>query len=162
MQKEPMTEYGYSKLTNELKNLKEFERPAVTKEIEIAREYGDLKENAEYHAAKERQVFIESRINELSDVLARAQVINPSSIAHERVSFGSTIKLIDMDSEEEFEYSIVGASESNPDIGLISYNSPLAKALIGKEEGDEIIAKLPAGDKSYEIIKIYYKEIKFL
>lgn len=161
MEKEPMTSFGYEKLTGELKHLKDVERPNIVKEIDIARGHGDLKENAEYHAAKEKQVFIEARIAELSDQVSRAQVVDPSQLPHKRVSFGSTVKLEDMDTEEALEYTIVGATESKPEKGLISFHSPLAKQLIGKEEGDEVKAQLPGGERDFEVIEIYYKEIIF-
>lgn len=161
MNKEPMTNFGYEKLCKELKQLKEIDRVEIVKEIDIARSHGDLKENAEYHAAKEKQVFIENRINELSELLTKAQVIDPKELKHEKVSFGSTIKVADIDSEEEFEYTIVGGIESNPNKGLISFGSPLARELLGKEEGDEIKISLPSGTKEYEVLGVYYKEIKF-
>jgi transcription elongation factor GreA len=158
--KEPMTEYGYKKLESEFNALKE-ERPKVVEEIERAKEHGDLKENAEYHAAKERLAFIDARLTELADLMARAQVIDPSTLKHERVGFGSTVKLLDVEEDEEIEYTIVGSTESNPEHGLISYNTPLAKALIGKEEGDEVIVKLPKGEIEFEVLKVYYKPIEF-
>lgn len=161
MQKEPMTIYGYEKLQRELKELKEVERPQIVKEIDIARGHGDLKENAEYHAAKERQLFIEARINELSEILSRTQVVDPATITHEKISFGSTFKVMDLDTEFVYEYTIVGAPESNPDRGFISFYSPLARQLIGKVPGDEINAKLPNGEIDYEVLEVYYKEISF-
>lgn len=161
MQKEPLTEYGYNKLVKEFKDLKDVQRPQIVQEIDIARSYGDLKENAEYHAAKEKQAFIDARIAELSDMLSRAQVIDPSKLEHKKISFGSTILLCDMDTDEEVEYTIVGGVESNPDRGLISYNSPLAKQLISKQEGDEVTVKLPLCTKEFEILKVFYKEVNY-
>jgi transcription elongation factor GreA len=159
--KEPLTEYGYNKLTAELKDLQEVQRPQIIKEVDIARSHGDLKENAEYHAAKDKQAFIDARIAEISDMITRVQIIDPSTLPHKRVSFGSTIDLINMDTDEKTTYTIVGGIESNPDKGLISFNSPLAKELLGKEEDDEVSANLPGGVIDYEIEKIYYKEINF-
>jgi transcription elongation factor GreA len=159
--KEPLTEYGYNKLTAELKDLQEVQRPQIIKEVDIARSHGDLKENAEYHAAKDKQAFIDARIAEISDMITRVQIIDPATLPHKRVSFGSTIDLINMDTDEKTTYTIVGGIESNPDKGLISFNSPLAKELLGKEEEDEVSANLPGGVIDYEIEKIYYKEINF-
>lgn len=158
---EPISQYGYDKLTQELKQLKEVERPHIVREIDIAREHGDLKENAEYHAAKERQLFIDARIKDLSQMLANAQVINPSILPHDKVSFGSTIEIIDLDTEKRHIYTIVGSIESDTSKGRISYGSPIAKALIGKQEGDEISVALPRGECEFEIAKIYYKPIDF-
>lgn len=161
MQKEPMTEYGYEKLCEELKNLKEVERPHIVKEIDIARSHGDLKENAEYHAAREKQAFIEARIVDLGKILANVQIINPASYEHKIASFGSTIKLIDLDTQKEFKYTIVGSYESNPEKGYISFHSPIAKAVLGKSKGDEVSIKLPKGESDFEIIDIAYEEIVF-
>lgn len=161
MNKEPMSQYGYEKLCIELKNLKEVERPNIVKEIDIARGHGDLKENAEYHAAKEKQLFIEARINDLSQILSNSQVIDPSTLAHDKVSFGSTVKILNLDNDKEFTYSIVGSIESDPSIGLISFGSPIAKSLIGKTAGDEVIIRLPNGENSFEILEVFYQDIKF-
>ena len=162
MQKiEPMTMYGYEKLQAEVKDLKEVKRPQVVKDIEEALEHGDLKENAEYHAAKEMQKNIDNRLAELAGVLGNSQIVDPSELEHARISFGSTIVMTDMDTDEELTYTIVGGSESNPDIGLISFGSPLAKQLLGKEEGDEVKVTLPGGVKEYEIDEVKYQEIVF-
>jgi transcription elongation factor GreA len=160
MDKEPITEEGYNKLTSEFKRLKEVEKPKILIAVDTARQLGDLKENAEYHAAREEQKTCEAKIAELSDYITKIQVIDVASLPHKKVSFGSTVTLLDLDDEREVTYAIVGGYESNPDIGYISYHSPLAKQLLGKEEGDEFIAKLPGGSKEYEIIEVGYKEIK--
>jgi len=158
---EPMTLHGYEKLQAEVKELKEVKRPAVVKAIEEALEHGDLKENAEYHAAKEQQKNIDNRLAELQEILGNAQIVDPSELAHDKVSFGSTVVMTDLDTDEEVTYTIVGGAESNPDIGLISFNSPLAKQLLGKEEGDEVKVRLPGGEKEFEIEEVKYVEIKF-
>ncbi len=158
---EPMTMYGYEKLQAEVKDLKEVKRPQCVKDIESALEHGDLKENAEYHAAKEMQKNIDNRLAELSTILGNSQIVDPSELEHARISFGSTVVMTDMDTDEELTYTIVGGSESNPDIGLISFGSPLAKQLLGKEEGDEVKVKLPNGVKEYEIDEVKYQEIVF-
>ncbi len=160
-QKEPMTEYGYKRLSSELNNLKTVERPAVVVAIEEALEHGDLKENAEYHAAKEKQRMIDSRLHELTDIISIAQIVDPSQLQHSRISFGSTVVLLDVDSDIEVTYTIVGGIESNPDQGLISFNSPLSKQLLGKEEGDELKARLPGGVKEFEVLEVKYMEIIF-
>jgi transcription elongation factor GreA len=149
----------YVKLSEELEQLKTTERGVIAAIIDEARAQGDLKENAEYHAAKDEQGLMEARIAELTDVVGRAQVIDPSTLAHERISFGSTVELIDQESEEEVCYTIVGGQESNPSKGLISINSPMAKVLLGKEEGDEVTISLPAGKKNYDIEEVSYIEI---
>ena len=158
---EPMTLFGYEKLQAEVKDLKEVKRPQVVKDIEEALEHGDLKENAEYHAAKEMQKNIDNRLGELQEILGNSQIVDPSELAHAKISFGSTVSLTDMDTEEEVTYTIVGGCESNPDIGLISFNSPLAKQLLGKEEGDEVKMRLPGGTKEFEIDEVKYQEIVF-
>lgn len=156
-----MTEYGYKKLTHELNDLKKKQRPETVIELDIARSHGDLKENAEYHAAKERLAFIDGRIGELSDLLSRSQVIDPSSYDHDKVRFGSTVMLENLESNEEITYTIVGSTESNAYKGLISYHSPLAKQLMGKGEGDEVSVTLPGGKQEYEILEVAYREIDF-
>jgi len=147
------------KLSEELEQLKSEERGKIAKIIDEARELGDLKENAEYHAAKDRQGLMEARIAELTDIVGRAQVVDPSTLAHERVSFGSTVLLIDQNTDDEISYTIVGGQESNPAKGLISIQSPMARALIGKEEGDEVELLLPTGKKRYDIEEVSYEEI---
>jgi len=156
-----MTKYGYQKLSDEMNHLKTVERPEIVKAIEEARELGDLKENAEYHAAKERQSQIDARMHELSDMIANARIVDPGELEHARVSFGSTVVLCDLDTDEEISYVIVGGCESNPEMGLISFNSPLAKQLLGREEGDEVKAKLPGGERKFEILEVKYQEIVF-
>ena len=155
-----MLESTFRKLSTELEQLKNEERAKIAKVIDAARELGDLKENAEYHAAKEKQGLMEARIKELTDLIGRAQVIDPSKLPHKRVSFGSTVVLSDQDSGEEITYTIVGVQESNPSKGLISIESPMARALMGKEEGDEIVINLPSGTKHFDIEEIYYKPIE--
>ena len=158
---EPMTLFGYEKLQAEVKDLKEVKRPGVVKAIEEALEHGDLKENAEYHAAKEMQKNIDNRLAELQEILGNAQIVDPKELQHSKVSFGSTVVMTNMDTDEEVIYTIVGGCESNPDIGLISFNSPLAKQLLGKEEGDEVRVHLPGGEKEFEIDEVKYEDIDF-
>lgn len=160
MDKEPMTRVGYEKITGELDFLKNTERPETVIALDEARQLGDLKENAEYHAAKEKLALIDVQIAELGNIISKAVIIDPETLPHEKVSFGSTVELVDVDTDEEFEYSIVGGVESNAEKGLISFNSPLAKQLLGKEEGDEITASLPGGQKNFEVLSVKYKELK--
>ena len=158
MNKEPMTVRGHELLQKELKKLKGTDRPTVIRAIAEAREHGDLKENAEYHAAKEQQGFIEGRIKELEGKLSHVQVIDVTEVnAGGKVIFGSTIKLLDDDTEKEITYRIVGQDEANIKTGLISYTSPIARALIGKVEGDAVEFNAPDGEKFYEVIAISYE-----
>ncbi len=151
-----MTPAGAQKLKDELARLKE-ERPKISREIGIAREHGDLSENAEYHAAKERQGLVEARLKDIEDKLARAEVIDPAKLSGDRVRFGATVKLTNLDSDEESTYQIVGADEADINQGLISISAPLARALIGKSIGDEVVVQLPAGTRRYEIGDIAFK-----
>jgi len=162
MQKiEPMTLFGYNKLQAEVKNIKEVKRPRVVKDIEEALEHGDLKENAEYHAAKEQQKILDNRLAELAELIGSSKIVDPTELEHAKVSFGSTVVVCDVESEEEFTYTIVGGCESNPDMGLISFNSPLAQQLLGREEGDDVKVQLPNGKKEFEIVEVRYQEIVF-
>ena len=154
-----MLKVTYNRLSEELEQLKSVERGVIAQVIDEARAQGDLKENAEYHAAKEKQGLMEARIAELTDVVGRAQVVDPSTLAHTRVSFGSTVQLTDQKTDEEICYTIVGGQESNPTKGLISIQSPMARALLGKEEGDEVSLTLPSGKKTYDIEEVSYVEI---
>ena len=157
MNKEPMTIRGHELLQQELKKLKSSDRPAVIRAIAEARAHGDLKENAEYHAAKEQQGFIEGRIKELEGKLSHVQVIDVTEIdAGGKVIFGSTVKLLDDDTEQEITYKIVGQDEADIKTGLISYTSPIARALISKNEGDVVEFTAPDGEKSYEVIEVSY------
>lgn len=150
-----MTRAGFTALDEELKILKSVERPAVIRAIAEAREHGDLSENAEYHAAREKQSFIEGRIKELEAMLSLADVIDPSKLSG-AVKFGATIVIVDEDTDEEKHYQIVGEAEADIERGLLNIRSPIARALIGKEEGDSVEVKTPGGIKSYEILSIRY------
>ncbi|MCD6432921.1 MAG: transcription elongation factor GreA [Sulfurimonas sp.] len=158
---EPMTLFGYEKLQAEVRDLKQVRRPQTVKDIEEALEHGDLKENAEYHAAKEQQRLIDGRLADLAELIGSSKIVDPSELEHARISFGSTIVMTDMNTDEEFTYTIVGGCESNPDMGLISFGSPLAKQLLGREEGDEVKVRLPNGEKEFEIDEVKYEEIIF-
>lgn len=153
----PITPEGLVRLKEELKRYKTIERPQNIKDIETARAHGDLSENAEYSAAKERQGHINGRIAELEDVISRAQVIDPSTLSHEKIVFGATVKLSDTDSGEEITYQIVGIHESDVKAGKISIESPLAKSLIGKVVDDLITLRTPGGAKEFEILEIFYR-----
>jgi len=157
MDKVPMTPEGHAALTTELNQLKSVERLKISKEIGVAREHGDLRENAEYHAAKEKQGMIEARITEIEDRLARAEVIDPSGFTGDKVKFGAHVTLEDADSGKTIEYRIVGPDEANIEKGTISVTSPVARALIGREAGDEVTVIAPGGKKTYEIAKVRYQ-----
>ena len=155
MEKIPLTRTGKTALDAELKNLKSVERPAVIRAIATAREHGDLSENAEYHAAREKQSFIEGRVKELESILGLAEVIDPASLSG-TIKFGATVTLVDEDTDEEKTYQIVGEPEANIESGKLNLKSPLSRALIGKEEGDSIEVRTPGGVKAYEILTIKY------
>ena len=157
MQKEPMTPEGQQKLKDELENLLKVQRPENVRAIAEARAHGDLSENAEYHAAKERQSFIEGRIREVQNKIARAEVIDPSKISHDKVAFGATVTVLDIDTNEEKIYKIVGVDESDIRTGKLSIHSPMAKSLIGKTEGDEVTVRAPARTIEYEILEIRFE-----
>lgn len=156
MEKIPMTAEGLKQLEDELRELKDVERPAVIRAIAEAREHGDLSENAEYHAARERQSFIEGRITELEGVISHADVIDPSKMSGDVVRFGATVLLADEDTDEESTYQIVGQHESDIESGKLSVTAPLARGLIGKSLGDSVEVKTPGGSKTYEIVKVDY------
>jgi transcription elongation factor GreA len=154
MEKVPMTSEGYQALDEELKRLKTVERPAVIAAIGEARQHGDLSENAEYHAAKDRQGWIEGQIAEIEDRMARAQVIDVSKLSGAQVKFGATVSVVDEDTELEARYQIVGDHEADVKLGKISISSPIARAMIGKENGDVVEVTTPTGVKAYEITKV--------
>jgi transcription elongation factor GreA len=157
MEKIPMTAEGLKELEDELRTLKNDERPAVIRAIASAREHGDLSENAEYHAARERQSFIEGRIAELEGVISHVEVIDVSKMSGNVVRFGATVMVADEETDEETSFQIVGAHESNIEAGKMSVTSPLAKALIGKTIGDSVEVNTPRGGKSYEIVDVQFK-----
>ena len=155
MEKIPLTRAGHTALNDELKHLKSVERPEVIRAIAEAREHGDLSENAEYHAAREKQSFIEGRVKELEGILSLAEVIDTSKLSG-AIKFGATVQLVDEDTEEERTYQIVGEPEADIEAGRLNIKSPLARALIGKEEGDSIEVRTPGGEKAYEILSVSY------
>ncbi|QDH16432.1 transcription elongation factor GreA [Swingsia samuiensis] len=157
MQKIPMTAKGQQRLEDELRRLKSEDRPAVIRAIAEARAHGDLSENAEYHAARDRQSFIEGRVLELESIISSAEVIDPSTLSGTSVKFGAHVELVDEETEKENTYQIVGVHEADIKLGLISISSPLAKALIGKNVGDTVSVPAPGGDRSYEILKVTYR-----
>jgi transcription elongation factor GreA len=156
LQKIPMTAPGLQRLEEELRRLKSEERPAVIRAIAEARAHGDLSENAEYHAARERQSFIEGRVLELEEIIATAEVIDPSTLSGDQVKFGARVTLLDEDTEKESTYQIVGMHEADIRQGLLSISSPLAKSLIGKHLGDTVSVPAPGGDRTYEILSVVY------
>ena len=155
-QRIPMTADGYNTIEAELKHLKHEERPAVIKAIAEAREHGDLSENAEYHAAREKQSFIEGRIQELEAVIAHAEVIDPKELSGETIKFGATVRLVDEETDEEVTYQIVGEYEADLEKGKISVTAPIARALIGKQQGDSAEVTTPKGTRFYEILAVRY------
>ncbi|PHQ65595.1 MAG: transcription elongation factor GreA [Sulfurimonas sp.] len=157
--KEPMTLEGYDLLVEEFKFLLEFEKPKTAEEKLVAAAHGDRSENADYHAAKEKLRFIDRRLFYLNSMMQKSQIIDPASFEHNRVSFGSTVTILNIDTNEEEIYTLCGVLESEPENGLISIHSPIAKAMIGKEVDDDFKIKLPNGKKEYEIVEIEYKNI---
>jgi len=156
MEQIPVTKTGFETLNTEFEDLKTVQRPNVIEAIAVAREHGDLKENAEYHAAREQQSFIEGRIQELEAVLGRAQIIDPSTLSGDTVKFGATVEIVDEETDEESTYQIVGDYEADLEAGKISISSPIARGLIGKAEGDSVIIKTPKGARDYEILSVKY------
>ncbi len=157
MDKVPMTLAGFERLNEEMKRIKSVDRPNVIKAISEAREHGDLSENAEYHAAREKQSFIEGRLAEIEDKLSRAEVIDVSKLSGNTVRFGAIVTLVDEDTNQEATYQIVGLDEAHLEKGLISVSSPLARGLIGKSEGESVEVLAPSGPKGYEILKVRFK-----
>lgn len=156
MQKVPMTLTGYEDLQAELKNLKSVERHAIIQAIAEAREHGDLSENAEYHAARERQSFVEGRIGELEDKTSRAEIIDPTKLSGDEIKFGATVTIADCDTDEEKVYQIVGETESDIAAGKLAVTSPLSRALIGKSVGDAVEVSSPGGTKDYEVVDVKF------
>lgn len=157
MQNEPVTTHGFDRLETELKHLKTVERPAVIKALTEAREMGDISENAEYHAAKERQSFVETRVAQLEGKISRAKVIDVTKLSGKQVKFGATVGLVDDDTDESLRYQIVGVDEADIREGRLSVTSPLARALIGKVKGDNVEVTTPGGSKSYEVVSVRFK-----
>jgi transcription elongation factor GreA len=155
-EKVPMLEEGHRQLNDELKRLRTEERPAIIEAIEAARAHGDLSENAEYHAAKERQGQVEATIADIEDQLSRAMVIDPTTLSGDRIVFGATVTLID-EEDKKVKYQLVGQQEADARVGRISYNSPLGRALIGRQKGEEVEVTTPSGEKYYEVAKIEFR-----
>ncbi len=157
MEKVPMTPEGHARLREELQNLRSVERPKVIQMIATAREHGDLKENAEYHAARDKQSFIEGRVKDIEAKLALAEVIDPSKLGGDRIAFGAHVKLSNTQTDEEVSYQIVGPDEADIASGTISVTSPMARQLLGKEVGDEVKMRMPGGERIYEILEVVFK-----
>lgn len=157
VEKNPITPEGAQKLREELHRRKTVDRPQISQMIAEARAHGDLSENAEYHAARERGGFNEGRIKELEDKLARAEIIDPAKLAGDKVAFGATVKLLNSNTDEEVTYRIVGADEADINAGSVSVTAPIAKSLLGKEVGDEVKIRTPAGERVYEILEVVFK-----
>ena len=155
----PMTPGCFERLKQELKQIREHDRAENVRDIEVAREHGDLRENAEYHAAKERQGQLDGRMRYLEARIGMAQVIDPSTVRESKVTFGATVTLNDIDNETEVVYHIVGEDESDASSGKISISAPIARAMLGKKVGDEVIVKLPKGDREYEVVRVEYRPI---
>ena len=153
--KAPMLDEGYRRLVDEVRQLKMVERPAIIQAIEEARAHGDLSENAEYHAAKERQGQVEATISDIEDKLSRAQIIDPTTLSGDRIVFGATVHLLDED-DKPIKYQIVGQMEADAKVGRISYNSPLGRALIGRNVGDDVEVSTPSGDRYYSVAKVEF------
>ncbi len=151
-----MTEKGLQRLEDELRRLKSVERPAIIRAIAEARSHGDLSENAEYHAARDRQSFTEGRVLELESIISTAEVIDPTSLSGDQVKFGATVIVVDEDTDKEATYQIVGVHEADIKQNLLSISSPLAKSLIGKHEGDTVSVPAPGGDRTYEILSVKF------
>jgi transcription elongation factor GreA len=158
MEKFQITAFGYNKLKKQLENLKNFERPNIIKQIATARELGDLRENSEYHSAKERQGFIEAQISDLEDKFLRSEVVDISKIVSDKIKFGAKVTIRNLDSSKQIIYKIVSEFEANIDENLISINSPVARALIGKEVGEDVEIKTPGGEFAFEILDIKYED----
>jgi transcription elongation factor GreA len=155
----PMTPACFDRLRHELKQIKEHDRAENVRDIEVARDHGDLRENAEYHAAKERQALLDGRMRYLEGRIGFAQVIDPTTVKEVKITFGATVTLTDVDNDTEVVYHIVGEDESDASSGKISISAPIARAMLGKRKGDEVIVKLPKGDREYEVVRVEYKAI---
>ncbi len=155
----PMTPACFDRLKHELKQIKEHDRAENVRDIEVARDHGDLRENAEYHAAKERQALLDGRMRYLEGRIGYAQVIDPTTVKETKITFGATVTLNDNDNDTQVVYHIVGEDESDATSGKISISAPIARAMLGKRKGDEVIVKLPKGDREYEVLRVEYKAI---